>query len=186
MDIILWHRRRGIGEGDILSRAAARGRMRRKAVWWDIAFVLLLAVIPVVWAMLPGLRGVPLLACLLPVRVSVWELEKLLFWPTALIAMLRWIFTGELVRGIVTRYAAALLPAMALLLAGTYTAVGMVGTSLPALAAAYAPAAVLLVWRSVRGTHRSNVPGTLVLLLLAACFVWMTGHAPDMAIFRAL
>ena len=189
MEIILWHRHRAPAERDILSRAAQRGRRRRRTVWWDIAYCLLLAAYPAMWAAMPWLGDLPVLRALFPVTLSVWELEKLLFWPTALIAVMRWVFTGDLLRGVVTSYAAALLPAMVLFWMALYTAVGMAGTSLPALAAAYLPAAAVAVWRFWRiagRQRRSGTIGAVIFLLLAAGSVWMTEHAPDMAIFRSL
>ena len=161
---------------DVLARAAARGRQRRRSLLWDILLLLLL-IIPCTVPVLPDALPQRCMALLLPCAVT---------------AALRCAIQRRLYRGIVTTMAGSCLRSAGLLITACCTADGLIGTPLPAVhTLLHLCAAVYMVLRIRRMAPRqkkSSLPGILIFLLLAGCFLFIpdwwaasTGHQPSSA-----
>lgn len=175
-------------ETPVLDRAAQRSHMLRKTVIWDILLFVALSVSgPLVHYYAPLLCRIPVLAAFVPVSESVWEHLKLLFFPAALVLLLRYLVTGNLQKGIATTFAAGLWRAMLLMVCGFYTCTGILGKLwLPADIALYYICVIFLVLyirRHATGQKKSSLPGILFLILMAGCLIWFTYHVPQMGLF---
>jgi len=190
MKILFYHKNLQPPEQDILERAAQRKHMLKKTFWWEAALFLLTAIGgTLLFLFSPVLMKIPMLGVIVPIRNSVWENLKLLFFPTALMALLRYLFTGNLQKGIVTTYMESFLISVSGFIIGHYLCAGILGTE-------YFPADMLLFYSCVIllvqyiRTHadrqkKNSLPGFLILILLTSCFIYFTYHMPpDIGLFR--
>ena len=172
----------------VLDRAAQRSHMLRKTLIWDILLLVVLSVSgPVIHYYAPLLCRIPVLQVFVPVSESVWEHLKLLFFPAALVLLLRYLVTGNLQKGIVTTFSAGLWRAMLLMIGGFYTCTGILGKLwLPADIALYYLCVLFLVLyirRHATGQKKGSLPGMLFMLLMAGCLIWFTYHVPQIGLF---
>lgn len=189
MRILLYHKKLDAGHGEtILRRASERAHLLKKTILWDLG---LLAMLLLAGTLLPRYSSVipnaSILRCFLPINESVWEHLKLLFYPAALIAVIRYLVTGNLQKGIVTTYAMGLVQAELLFIILCYTLHGVLGTPPEWLNTAILCTCgiYLTVYLRYRANHqkRSSLAGLLTLLLMAAGFVWFTYAPPQIGLF---
>ena len=188
MHLIFYHKSAPDPALPITDRAAERAHLLRKTAWWDAGLLLLLAGPGMLFYWYaPILRTIPMLAWLVPCSASPWEQLKPLFWPVCFLAVLRLFCTGKLQKGLLTTFALGLYQAMGGFLAGFYIISGIWGRELPLLVffLYWLHAGVLLLYlrRHANRQSRSNLPGTVLLLAAAVCFVLFTYHAPQIGLF---
>lgn len=191
MHIVAYHhgKRPKIADS-VTTRAAARQRLLRKTVWWNIGLLLVYAVPGSLacWYA-PVLSRYTVLCVLVPVNNSPWEMLKLLFWPGAVTAAVRLCCTGNLQKGILMTYAEGLGFTMGTYLIGYYLITGILGSPVPLLPLflflVNAAALVFFLQRTANSQQWGNLPGGVMLLLLAGCFVWFTQHPPGIGLFCA-
>lgn len=178
-----------LSESDILSRAAHKKHLLKKALLWDM----LPAALAVLWVCIrhvPALSALPPVMWLVPVRRSVWELGKLLFYPLMLSALLRRICTGRLYRGILTTSAKGILLGLSAWIGGFYLYTGIWGSEFPAangiLYTISLFAAVGYIRSRAAGQRKSSLPGLIFLLLMTGCFVWFTYFPPEIGLYGDL
>ncbi len=174
-----------------LERAAGRSKMLRKTRIWDVLLILVTGIGgPVLHLYAPVIRCVPWMAVLVPVNESVWEHLKLLYFPAVSVMLLRYLFTGELQRGILTTFASGLWRAMLLMICGFYTVSGILGALwLPADIGLFYVCMIYMVIYLRRHADRqrgNNLPGVLLLLLMAAGFVYFTYFPPEIGLFTEI
>lgn len=192
MRILLYHKRlSGRTEHPVLDRAAQRKHMLHKTILWDIALVLVSGILgPLLHLYAPLLCRMPVLAVLVPVNESVWEHLKLLFFPAALTACIRYCCTGNLQKGILSTIASGLWRTMLLMVCGFYSISGILGgiTLWTDIALFYFCAVYLTIFvRQHANTQRkNNLPGIVFLLLLTGCFIWFTYHPPGIGLFQVI
>ena len=190
MKILVYHKNFGSSEEAILDRAAQRKHMLRKTIFWDIALFLLTAIGgTLLFLFSPVLIRIPMIGVFVPIRNSMWENLKLLFIPAGFLGLLRYAFTGNLQKGIMTTYMQAILLTASIFLTGHYLGTGILGTEcfLFDMLLFYF-CALFLTWH-IR-THadrqkKSSLPGFLIFMLLAGWFIYFTYHMPpDIGLFR--
>ncbi|GEM_PF-1338314 len=191
MKILLYHKDFCKPEQDILERAAQRKHMLKKTVWWDVLLFLLTGIGgTLLFLFSPALMRIPGLSFCIPVRSSVWENLKLIYMPSVLTGLLRYLFTGDLQKGILTTYARGILLTMGLCLTLHYLIMGILGKE-------YFPADMLLFYGSVifllwyLRTHadrqkKSSLPGFLLIFLLTGCFIYFTCNPPALGLFAEI
>ncbi|MDE6729907.1 MAG: hypothetical protein K2J71_03930, partial [Oscillospiraceae bacterium] len=168
----------------ILERAAQRKHMLKKTILWDILLLFLIGIgSTLIWMFSPVLSQIPALHVLTPIRTSVWENLKLLYFPAFFVGLLRYLCMGNLQKGILTTYAEALLLAMSLFTAGHYIIAGILGKFyLLADVIFFYLSMMLLVWylRTHADRQKKNsLPGFFMLLLLTGCFIYFTFRIPE-------
>ena len=110
MKILLYHKNLHSVEKNILERASKRKHMLKKTIIWDILLFIFISIgSMLIWIFSPVLAQIPGLSIFIPVRVSTWEHLKLLYFPTFFIAFARYLFMGNLQKGILTTYAQSIL-----------------------------------------------------------------------------
>ncbi len=174
---------------NILNRAAHKGHLFRKAILWDIALYLWTGVLGFLLHFAsPLLSFFPFLAGIIPVNESIWEHMKLLFFPSAVFAVIRRLFTSKLQHGLLTTYAEGLLLSMGLMISGFYTYSGILGThTLQADIALFYLCLLILtcyVHKRCFRQKKSSVPGLIILLVLTGCFYYFTYFPPRIGIFQ--
>ncbi len=191
MRVLLYHKDFCKPEQDILERAAQRKHMLKKTIWWDVLLFLLAgAGGTLVFLFSPVLMKIPVLCALIPVRNSIWENLKLLYFPSVLTALLRYLCTGNLQKGILTTYAEGTAMSMGLFLMIHYLIAGIIG-------AEYFPADMLLFYTCIiflvryLRTHadrqkKSSLSGMIFFLLLTGCFIYFTFNPPVLGIFTEI
>lgn len=191
MKILLYHKKLDAMHGqNILKRASERSHLLKKTIFWDLGLLTLLVLTgSLLHWYAPYLSQIPVLRSFLPVNDSVWEHLKLLFFPAALTAILRYLVTGSLQKGIVTTYALGIVQAELLLIVLRYTLQGVLGmypewldTAVLCISGIY-----LTVYLRCRANHQKSgsLIGLLTLLFMAAGFVWFTYTPPQIGLFMA-
>ena len=189
MKILLYHKKlTPAPQNAVLARAERRSRLLRKTFLWDIALCVLLCLSGTILPLYaPYLSLLPPLRCFVPCSLSVWESLKLLFYPTALIALLRWLVTGRLQQGILTTYATGLALTELLMIVLLYTLRGVTGiTDLRLdMAVTCICGIVLSIYMGSRASHQrlSNLPGFLTLTFMTAAFIRFTFVPPEIGLF---
>ena len=175
----------------ILDRAAGRAHLVRKTLLWDLLLLaLLLGSVLFLHSASPHLSKMPILRYFIPANTSVWEHLKLLCLPACLTAVIRYAFTGDLQRGILTTYAEGLLLVGIAVTAGLYTLRGITGSTaewqdIGVLCAGSVALCIYLRKRAGRQKW-NNLPGMLVLLLLEAAMIYCTDHPPMIGLFMPI
>ncbi len=188
MKVLLYHKKMTDSPEIAVQRAQRRARIRRKTLWWDAA-LFVLVIVCAVWLLpyAPYLSQIRFLRAFLPVNGSIWEHGKLLFYPAVFVGVLRYLVTGDLQKGILTTYAAAIFRACGLHILLRCTFTGVIGTT-----DVWVPPAVLgccggymtyQIARNCDRQKRSNIPGMLLLLLLEALLMIFTEYPQDLGIF---
>lgn len=178
-------------EEQIISRAAHKKHMEKKTVVWDIALFFTVSILGVLLH-IAGMwfSSIPILAWIAPINESIWEHLKLLLWPACLIALLRKVCTGQLQRGLLTTFAEGILLSMMLTVVGFYTYSGIWGQhSFWADISLFFLSALILTWYVKNRADRqkkSSLPGLIIILLLAGCFIWFSYDPPEIGIFMDL
>lgn len=192
MKILLYHKNLHSGEQDILERATQRKHMLKKTILWDILLFILTGIgSMLVWIFSPVLSQIPMLAVLIPVRASAWEHLKLLYFPAFFIAMIRYLFMGNLQKGILTTYAQGILLAMCIMTAGHYITAGILGKLFFITDVIFFYFSMLILIWYLR-THadrqkKSSLSGFLILFLMTACFLYFTYHMPsELGLFQEI
>lgn len=189
MKILLYHKKLAHQpQNAVLARAARRSRLLHKTILWDIALGLLLCLSGTLLRFYaPYLSQIPQLRCFVPCSGSVWESLKLLFYPAALTALLRWLITGDLQQGILTTYATGLAFTELLMTALLYTLRGVTGIADIRLDMGITCfcGIVLSVYMVCRANHQraSNLPGLLTLAFMTAAFIRFTFAPPEIGLF---
>lgn len=190
MRVLLYHRSiPHRTETPLLDRAAQRQHLLKKTILWDAALVLLLSILgPVVHLYAPLLCRIPVLSVLVPINESVWEHLKLIFVPTVVLACIRYIWTGDLQKGILTTYSSGLWRTFLLMVCGYYSITGILGRmSLWADITLFYVCVIFLtiyIRRNAGAQKKSSLPGALFLLLLTGCFIWFTYHPSGIGLFQ--
>ncbi len=191
MKIITYHENRVLdAQTGILDRASRRAHLLKRTVFWDIGTFLFTAGSSVLLRMYADALGnIPMLRCFLPINESVFEQTKLLFFPSFLLTIIRWLTTGDLQKGILTTFTGSFARSFGLFVMLSYSVQGVLGftgfwlsTGLLALTAGY------LAWdlhRHAGQQQRTNLPGILLLPLWEAAVIWCTYHPPGIGLFRA-
>lgn len=191
MKILLYHEKLAPApQNAVLARAQRRSRLLHRTLLWDAALLLLLCLSGTLlrlWA--PYLAQNPVLRCFVPSSGSVWESLKLLYFPAALTALVRWLTTGNLQRGILTTYATGLALTQLLMTAMLYTLHGVTGSADIRLDMGISCfcgllLCIYLVCRANR-QKRSNLPGLLTFLFMTAAFIRFTFAPPQIGLFLA-
>lgn len=189
MHIVYYHPERPAlsqEETNVLDRAAHKQHMRKKTLLWDIAALLLTSIAgPLLHTSI--LAHIPALMWLVPVNESVWEHGKLLFYPLLLTGMVRRLFTGKLQHGILTTFAGGILLGLFVMTGGYYLYSGILGWHFLTADIALFYIALLVSLLFIRKTadrqKKNSLPGMLILLLLAGCFVYFTYYPPEIGLF---
>ena len=190
MKILLYHERLSAAQQSITERAAQRSHMLHKTLLWDAALLLVLLLTgSVLHYYAPYVSQFPVLRCFVPVRGSVWESLKLLFFPSLLIAVLRYLVTGKLQKGILTTYATGLALCELLMIVLLYTLRGVLGLQSFWLdTGVYGICGMFLTLYMLRQANRQklpNLPGVLTLGFMTAGFIWFTDAPPAIGLFLA-
>lgn len=188
MHILFYHKKDKCQPVSVTDRASARAALLKRTIWWDIGMLLLLAGpgMLLYWYA-PVLCRMPAIAWLVPVSQSPWEQCKPMFWTICLTAFTRRICMGHLQKGVLTTYAYALLQALICFIAAFYTVTGIWGQAIPMLA-------LFLCWLNTLGAlvylrqtinhqRHSSLPGMMLLLAEALCFVLFTYYPPAIGLF---
>ena len=190
MKILFYHKHLQPPEQDILERAAQRKHMLKKTIWWDIALFFVTGIGgTLLFLFSPMLMRIPMMGAIVPIKNSIWENLKLFFVPAVLIGLIRWLCTGNLQKGIVTTYMQSLLLTMGIFITGHYLCTGIAGQEyFRADMLLYYSCVILLVW-DIRvhadRQKKSSLPGFVILILMAVCFIYFTYHMPpDIGLFR--
>ncbi len=189
MKILLYHEKlTPSAPNAVLARAERRAHLLHKTVLWDIALAVLLCLSGTLLLFYAAyLSQIPALRCFLPCSGSVWESLKLLFFPTALIALLRWLVTGGLQRGILTTYATGLALTELLAVVLFCTLRGVLGFSDIRLDMGILCFCGLMLsgYLTCRANHQkcSNLPGLLTLAFMTAAFIRFTFVPPVIGLF---
>lgn len=168
----------------ILERASQRKHMLKKTVLWDVLLLFLTGIgSMLVWMFSPVLSQIPALHVLTPIRTSVWENLKLLYFPAFFLGLLRYLCMGNLQKGILTTYAGGIVLAMSSFMAGHYITAGILGnTYFIADVIFFYLSISILVWylRTHADRQKKNsLPGFFMLLLLTGCFIYFTFRIPE-------
>ena len=124
------------------------------------------------------------------VNESVWEHQKLLFFPAALYALLLYPLVRKKYPAVLTAFAAASLCAMLTQTGLYYTYTGIWGSDIPFLniglfyACAALNAALGICWSS-RWKNTSSLWGLALLAAVAICFFRFTVNPPDLGFFTS-
>ncbi len=189
MHIVYYHPERPAlsqEETNVLNRAAHKQHMHKKTLLWDIAALLLTSIAgPLLHTSI--LSHIPAWMWLVPGNESVWEHGKLLFYPLLFAGMARRLFTGKLQRGILTTFAGGILLGLSVMIGGYYLYSGILGWHFLAadIALFYIALSVSIFFirRAADRQKKSSLPGLLILLLLAGCFVYFTYYPPEIGLF---
>ena len=173
-----------------MERAEQRQHLMRKTILWDIGLLLLLALTSIfLHSYAPILIRIPFLGAFLPINDSLWERLKLLYFPAFFMALIRWTFTGNLQKGILTTFSTAILETMLLMTAGTCTIRGFLGQASPMTEEILLwICCIFLVWtirKRANSQKRNNLTGALVLSFLTGCFLYFTYHPLAIGFFSA-
>lgn len=189
MQIIYYHKNNhSERERQILDRAAHKKHLLKKTILWDLFLFCTLSILgPVMHYFGPILVNFPILKGIFPFNESIWEHLKLLFFPAAVVGILRRLVCGKLQHGILTTFAEGIVIAMLLIVTGFYSYSGILGMHiLPMdIALFYVCSLVLTVYVSHKASRQKNssLPGILVLLLLAGCFLFFSYNIPNIGLF---
>ncbi len=191
MKILMYHKNLCHSEQDILDRATQKKHMLRKTIYWDILLFLLAGIGgTLLFLYSPVLMKIPVFYAFVPVRNSIWENLKLLYMPAVLTGMIRYLFTGELQKGILTTYAQGISLTMLLFLTGHYFFTGIAGREFfPADMLIFYFCVIFLVWylrTQADRQKKSSLYGFLWLILLTGCFFYFTFHPPVMGLFEEI
>ncbi|MCR5718365.1 MAG: DUF6512 family protein [Oscillospiraceae bacterium] len=186
MKILLYHEK--LTPQSITERAAQRSHMLHKTIFWDLALLTVLLLSgTLLYYYVPYLTKIPILRSFLPVRGSVWELLKLLFFPTAVIALLRYLLTGKLQKGILTTYATGIALCELLMIVLLYTVSGILGMQhfwIDSSVICFCGLCLsLYMMRSANRQKCSNLPGAMALGFMTAGFLWFTEVPPQIGLF---
>ncbi|MDE7093407.1 MAG: hypothetical protein K2O52_00690 [Oscillospiraceae bacterium] len=192
MKILLYHKNLHSVEKNILERASKRKHMLKKTIIWDILLFIFISIgSMLIWIFSPVLAQIPGLSIFIPVRVSTWEHLKLLYFPTFFIAFARYLFMGNLQKGILTTYAQSILLAMSIFTAGHYIISGILGKLFFITDIIFLYFSMfILIW--YLRTHadkqkKSSLSGFLILFLITVCFFYFTYHIPsELGIFQEI
>ncbi|MBD5142399.1 MAG: hypothetical protein K2K06_04945 [Oscillospiraceae bacterium] len=192
MKILLYHKNLHSVEKNILERASQRKHMLKKTMIWDILLFILIGIgSTLIWIFSPVLAQIPMLSMFIPVRMSIWEHLKLLYFPTFFIAFARYLFMGNLQKGILTTYAQGVLLAMSVMTAGHYIITGILGKLFIFTDIIFFYFSMLILIWYLR-THadrqkKSSLSGFLILFLITVCFFYFTYHMPlELGIFQEI
>ncbi|MBR2088652.1 MAG: hypothetical protein IJ906_16315 [Oscillospiraceae bacterium] len=188
MKILLYHEKLTPPPDAVLARARRRSHLLHKTIFWDIGLAVLLCLSGTLLLLYaPYLSQIPALRCFVPCSGSVWESLKLLYFPAAVTALLRWLVTGRLQNGILTTYATGLALTELLMTALLYTLRGITGIADIRLDMGIVCfcGIVLCIYLSCRANHqkRSNLPGMLTLAFMTAAFIRFTFAPPQIGLF---
>ena len=190
MKILLYHERLSAAQQSITERAAQRSHMLHKTLFWDLGLLVLLLLSGSLlhyYALYPA--QMPVLRCFVPACGSVWESLKLLFFPAVLVAVLRYLVTGKLQKGILTTYATGLTLCELLMIVLLYTLRGVLGLESFWLdTGVYCFCGICLTLYMLRQANRQklpNLPGALTLGFMTAGFIWFTDAPPAIGLFLA-
>lgn len=191
MRVLLYHKHLCHSEEDILERAAQRKHMLRKTIYWDILLFLMTGIGgTLLFLFSPALMRIPAICALVPVRNSVWEVLKILFMPTFLTGILRYLWTGNLQKGILTTYAQGISLTMILFMLLHYLYTGILGTEyFRADMLIFYLCVIFLVWymRSRADRQKKNsLPGFLFFILITGCFIYFTFNPPAIGLFQEI
>ncbi len=175
----------------LLDRASQRRHLLKKTILWDILLFAVMGILgPLLHFANDVFHAVPVLQVIAPVNESIWEHLKLLFFPAVLIAVLRRLCTGRLQHGILTTFAEGLMLSMLLLIVVFYSYAGILGTHIlqADIALFYLSDLVLTVYihKRASGQKKSSLPGLVILLLIAGCFIYFTCNPPLIGLFADL
>jgi hypothetical protein len=189
MKILLYHEKLPPHDHNaVLARAERRARLLHKTILWDIGLAVLICLAgTILLPCSPYLAQIPALRCFVPCSGSVWESLKLLYYPAALTALLRWLVTGKLQNGILTTYAAGLALTELLMIILLYTLRGASGISdirLDMTVTCFC-GIVLCIYLMCRANRQrcSSLPGFLTLAFMAAAFIRFTFDPPQIGLF---
>lgn len=178
-----------ISEADILSRAAHRKHLLKKSLLWDL-LPIVAAVLWICSRHVPFLSDFLPVMWLVPVRRSVWELGKLLFYPLMLPSVLRRICSGRLYRGILTTAWSGILLGLFIWTGGFYLYTGIWGGEMPTVNGVLYTLSLLSAIGYIRShaakQRKSSLTGLIFLLLMTGCFVWFTYFPPEIGLFSDL
>ncbi len=188
MRVLLYHKEMNGTPKPVLDRASHRQHMLHKTLLWDVVLFVVLSISgPLAHYYAPLLCRIPVLAVFVPVNESVWEHMKLLFFPALLIGGIRYLWTGELQKGIMTTFASGLWRAMLLMVCLYYSISGISGSILLWMDITLYYVGVIFLTLYVRihatGQKKSSLPGMVFLLLMTGCFIRFTYCPPDLGIF---
>ncbi len=175
----------------ILDRAAHRKHLFKKMILWDI---LLFASVGILGPLLHYASGLfpafPVLQLIAPVNESIWEHQKLLFFPAILVGIIRRLCTGRLQHGILTTFMEGILLSIVLCIAGFYTYSGILGTHIltadKILFYCCALFQTVYIHKRSSGQKKSSLPGLVLMFLLAGCFFYFTWNPPTIGLFTDL
>ena len=191
MKILLYHEKLTPSDPEAsLARAKRRSHLLHKTIFWDIGLAVLLWLSGTIllWYA-PYLSQIPALRCFVPCSGSVWESLKLLFFPAVFIALLRWLVTGKLQKGILTTYATGLSVSELLMIVLLYTvrgATGFIDIRLD-MGIACLCGSILCMYLACRANRQrlSNLPGLIALVFMTAAFIRFTYAPPQVGLFIA-
>lgn len=189
MKILLYHEKLTPPAADaVLARAARRSRLLHKTILWDIALGVILCLSGTLLLLYaPYLSQIGILRCFVPCSGSVWESLKLLFFPTLLVALLRWLVNGKLQQGILTTYAAGLAFSQLLMIVLLYTlrgAGGITDIRLDMAVCCFCGIFLAVYMTARAGLQKlSDLPGFLTLVFMTAAFLCFTFAPPQIGLF---
>ena len=191
MRILLYHKDFCKPEQDILERAAQRKHILKKTIWWDI-FLFLMAGLggTLLFLFSPALMKIPALYAVVPVRNSIWETLKIMYFPTVLTALIRYLCTGNLQKGILTTYAEGLGLTMGIFITVHYLITGILGTEyfIADMLLFYISVSILVRYLRIHADRqkKSSLPGVIFILLLTGCFFYFTFYPPALGLFAEI
>ncbi len=191
MKIITYHENRVLdAQTGILDRASRRAHLLKRTLFWDIGTLLITAGSAVILRIYAAvLINIPIVRCFLPVHESAFEQSKLLFFPSALLTVIRWLVNGDLQKGILTTFAESFLRSFGIFLILWYTVRGILGFS-----GFWLDTSILLLTdcflaydlsRRAGQQKRSNLTGIFFLPLWETAVIWCTYHPPEIGLFQA-
>jgi len=191
MRILLYHKDFCKPEQDILERAAQRKHMLKKTIWWDVFLFCMTAVGgTLLFLFSPALMKIPACYILIPVRNSVWENLKIIYFPAVLTALIRYFCTGNLQKGILTTYAEGLALSMGFLITMHYLITGILGTEyfIADMLLFYISVSILVRYLRIHADRqkKSSLSGVIFILLLTGCFFYFTFYPPVLGLFAEI
>ncbi len=191
MKILLYHKDFCKPEETILERAARKEHLFRKTVWWEVLLFVLTGIGgTLLFLFSPVLMRIPVLCIFVPVRNSIWESLKLLYMPSVLTGLLRWFFTGNLQKGILTTYAEGICLTLTGFVTLHYLCTGILGREyFKADMLFFYACVIFLIWYlRIRADRqkKSSLPGVFVIFLLTGCFIYFTCNPPALGLFAEI
>ena len=191
MKILLYHKNLCHAEQNILDRAAKKQHLLKKTIFWDIFLFLLTSIGgTLLFLFSPVLMRIPAICAFVPVRNSVWEVLKILFIPACFTGIFRYLWTGDLQKGILTTYAESTALTLGLFMTLHYLCMGILGKEYfkADMLISYLCVIFLTVYLRSRADRqkKSSLSGFLFFVLMTGCFIYFTFNPPAIGLFQEI